>query len=282
MAKKPLLAASLLFLALSATAAPAIQCNSAQLQHQATGDQARVSYIVQCGSAAANVATPRIQFSGDFHAQAGAPYKIAADYTLTIQPPGDERVGRAPHAGQVYHGALAARVVSPATLPAQLAAQMHWDAEHQALSIEERPGRWHVFLQDQAGLLLIDAGFASEPVRAGKARLKIDLGAASSRFAGKAPVTIAAQLQVRGDALALMLGETQAEGQADVQQALLSLDKAPKDLSRAWALAARAQYLGLDAEVQYAIKKVAAHHPHQLLEFQKAVDGIAPFSQPNQ
>lgn len=281
MPKIKLLAALLCTACASAYAAPTMQCQPPSLTHYSDDGVARIGYATECKSAARNIKAPTVRFTGDLNSDAGAPYKIQADYEISVLSDHATRLSSDPLAGQVVRGGLRASAASPATLPAQLVSQMTWDDQSGVLSINEVPGRWHAFavLSGEDGLVqLIDAGYASEAVQHGKARLKVSLGTTQSRFAGKTPVTLTAQLQLREGRLELLMGETQASAQFEVQNALLNLDKGPKDLTRAWALAARAQYLGLDAEVQYAVKKVAAHNPQFLLEFQKAVEGIKPFS----
>ena len=58
------------------------------------------------------------------------------------------------------------------------------------------------------------------------------------------------------------------------------MDANPSDVSRAWAVGAMAQFMGLDQEVGYVLRQVAAHNPHLLDEFNADLQKITPYSLP--
>jgi hypothetical protein len=101
-----------------------------------------------------------------------------------------------------------------------------------------------------------------------------------SRFAGHGNATPVAQadLSLRDGKLSVLVGDSRAANEQGLQGALMQLDRKPQDITRAWALASRAQFLGLDDEVRYAEQKVAAHSPQLLQEFQRDVNRIEPYS----
>lgn len=288
---KTLLALSLgAFSSLSAVAAgnpttPTLLCEPPLLQVPADPAVGEAQYQVACGGHDAAALAPNVRFSGALTTRGTPPYDVRATYIINVQSAHARTLGQEPREDQEATGALSTSTQSVAALPSQFAAQSVWDATSGALSIEERAGQWRVFsvnyaeTADEAGVL--EAGTATSPVRNGRASAKMVLGSKYSRFAGKAgaalPVVLA-ELAMRDGKLELQIGETRVANQAALQGALVLLDKQPKDIARAWALGARAQFLGLDAEVRYAEQKVAAHHPDLLAEFQHAVARIKPHS----
>lgn len=249
------------------------------------GDKASAQYLVSCEGARTTEFAPKVVFAGELYAKGTSPYPVKATYTVNTQGDHSARMLTKPRADQIATGLLTSSTVSLAALPSQFAQQMEWDASTGTLSVEESAGTWRVFsvmhvnTVDEPSVQV--AGVASAPVVKGKTQTKITLGSKYSRFSGKdaarLPV-VKAELRLRDGKLEVQLGETRVANQGAVQNALLNLDRQPKDLMRAWALAARAQFLGLDDEVRYAEQKVAAFHPDVLEEFQQAVSRIKPYS----
>lgn len=271
-----------------ALAAPTMRCEPPVLQVPADPAKGVAQYTVTCKGADPQVLAPSVSFSGELLAHGTPPYAVDATYLVNTQSDHARRLALVPRANQIVTGGLKASTVSAAALPAQFAAQTVWDASSGALSIETAAGVWQVYslhqadTADEAGL--VDAGTASTPVTNGRATATMVLDSRYSRFSGKSsgslPV-VKAELRLRDGKLEVRMGETRVANQAAVQGALLQLDRQPKDMTRAWALAARAQYLGLEDEVRYAEQKVAAHHPDLLEEFQISVRRIKPYGTGN-
>lgn len=276
---------------------PTLKCEPPVIQVSSDPAAGHAQYLISCGGQGAAMA-PTLTFAGDVDTRGTPPYDIRATYSINVQGEHARKLWEGPRVDQTATGELVTSTVSVAALPSQFAAQSVWDAGSNALSIEESAGTWRVFsvghveggrirvlspeyaeVADEPSLS--DAGVASTPVRNGRATAKVVLGSKYSRFAGKAgsalPVVVA-ELALRDGKLELQVGETRVTNQAALQGALLQLDRQPKDIARAWALAARAQFLGLSDEIRYAEQKVAAHHPELLEEFQLAVSRIKPHS----
>lgn len=282
---KSSIAAALVFACCAASAAapvvsPAFKCAPPTVQ--LSGSSASL-FSIRCTPAAAFVVGPTLVFAGELSSAGTPPYDVTAAYTLDLQDMHLRKVGADAREDQIFGGAVRASTMSVAALPSQFSAMTHWDASSSVLSVQERPGAWRSFAitpTADAGLSLTESGVASTPVKNGVAVQRVELGKLFSRFAGKgadSPV-MQVQLGLRDGRFEVLLGDTRAAGQQSVQDALLKLDKKPADMARAWALAAVAQYLGLDDEVAYANQKVAAHNPQLLLEFQENVRRITPFA----
>lgn len=271
--------------AMPALAANALKCEPPVIQVAADSDKGTAQYAVQCEGAGALTITPSVSFAGEVFAHGSAPYEVKATYRIDVRDAHAKKIGQEAREDQVAVGVLHASTVSIAALPSQFAAQTEWDATSGAMSIEEKPGVWRAFVVEHvadAGQSLSDAGVASVPVKNGRAVSKVALGKDYSRFAGKGadlPV-LAAQLGLRDGKFEVLVGESRAASQKAVHDALLKLDKKPSDVTRAWALAAIAQFLGLENEVRYAEQKVAAHNPQLLEEFQHGVQRIKPYVLP--
>lgn len=242
-------------------------------------------YVVDCRGAKGNSIAPSIQFSGETLTKGTPPYAVKASYIVSAQSEHTKRLGELSRADQEMTGVLESSTVSVAALASQFAHQVEWDAASGSLSVEESAGNWHVFTLNYTDAVgepgLVDAGYASTPVMEGRALSKVVLGPKVSRFSGKSPSglpVVKAELRLRDGKLEVQIGETRVANQDAVQGALQALDRKPNDLVRAWALASRARFLGLDDEVRYAERKVAAHHPQLLEEFQQSVDRIKPYS----
>ncbi|KWA83827.1 hypothetical protein WL29_20905 [Burkholderia ubonensis] len=269
--------------AMPAMAANALKCEPPVVQVAANTDNGVAQYTVQCQGASALTVTPAVSFAGEVFANGTPPYEVKATYSIDVRGAHATKVGQDAREDQVAQGVLHASTVSVAALPSQFAAQTEWDAKSSTISIEEKPGVWRAYVIDHvadAGQSISDAGVASVPVKDGRAVSKLVLGKEFSRFAGKGadqPV-VTAQLGLRDGKFEVLVGESRAAAQKAVQDALLKLDKKPKDVTRAWALASIAQFLGLDDEVRYAEQKVAAHNPQLLEEFQLNVQRIKPYA----
>lgn len=262
-----------------------MQCDPPVLLVPANPENSVTQYTVACKGASPASFAPAVTYSGELLARGTPPYAVKATYQLNTQSAHSKKLLQPPRLDQVATGQLTSSTVSAAALPAQFAAQTVWDASSGTLSVEETAGVWRVYSVDATGSMdepgVLEAGVASTPVRDGRATSRIVLGGKVSRFAGKSADTlpvIHAELRLRDGKLETQIGETRVASQAAVQGALLRLDRQPKDMTRAWALAARAQYLGLEDEVRYAEQKVAAHHPELLEEFQLSVRRIQPYA----
>lgn len=271
--------------AMPAMAANALKCQPPVVQVAGDSVKGAAQYTVQCEGAGALTVMPSVSFSGEVFAQGTPPYEVKATYSIDLRDAHAKKVGQDARDDQVADGVILASTVSVAALPSQFAAQTEWDAKSGTMSIEEKPGVWRAFVIEtvaDAGQSLSDAGVASAPVKNGRSVSKVSLGKEFSRFAGKGadiPV-LTAQLGLRDGKFEVLMGESRAASQKAVQDALLKLDKKPSDVTRAWALAAIAQFLGLEDEVRYAEQKVAAHNPQLLEEFQIGVQRIKPYVLP--
>lgn len=278
-----LLAAMGGFVALPASA-HTLECAPPVLQVPAGGGTAH--YNIQCVGVGYRTLTPMVSFAGEMYTNGTPPYQVTPNYTIDIRNLAERKLNEEPRVDQVMAGTLRAATVSLAALPTELSSRMAWDSKTGAMSVEETPGRWHVYtirLGEAVGdAALVDAGFSSVPVKDGRATAKLVFGKNYSRFAGKGDTqsVINAELGLQDGKLELLVGESRVASQAGVQGALLMLDRKPKDMSRAWALASRAKFLGLDAEVSYAEQKVAAHNPQLLEEFQRGLARIQPYVLP--
>lgn len=267
-----------------AASAHTLECAPPVLQVPAGGGVSH--YAITCAGIGYRTLTPQISFSGELYANGTAPYHVAPSYTIDIRNLVERKVGSDPRVDQVASGVIQASTASLAALPTELSNRVAWDSKSGALSVEEKPGRWHVYslsLGDAAGDgSLVDAGFSSVPFKDGHATVTLSFDKHYSRFAGKGNTSagVKAELGLQDGQLKLLVGESRVASQAGVQGALLLLDKKPKDVSRAWNLAARAKFLGLEDEVRYAEQKVAAHNPQLLEEFQQGLARIQPYVLP--
>lgn len=267
--------------AMPAMAAPAIKCDPAVIQ--VSESNAKVAqYTVQCSADGATIA-PSVTFTGEVPVLATPPYPVTATYRIDSRSAHAVKTGQEPFADQIKEGRLVSSTISVAALPSQFSGQTEWDASSNVMSIQERPGVWRVYSVSQldiSGDTIVEAGVASTPFKDGKAVVHLNLGKEFSRFAAKGasePV-LKAQLGLRDGKLEVLVGETRAHAEPALKNALLQLDKRPKDVTRAWTLAALAQFLGLEDEVRYAEQKVAAHNPQLLAEFHQGVERIKPYT----
>lgn len=246
------------------------------------GAESSALYSIQCEVGDTKILAPRVLVSGEMAAGALPPYKVQATYQVDTRSVFSAKLGVAPRIDQVAAGSLVTATQSVAALPSQLATKLVWDAQYGALSIEVAPGKWQVFgvAADELGESgLMDAGVSSSAVKEGKGTYALALDSAYSRFAAKgvdAP-KLTVILGLRDGKLEVLQGDTRVQAQSAVQGALSRLDKNPKDMGRAWALAALGKFLGLTEEVRYAEQRVAAHNPQHLQEFQAGLLKITPY-----
>lgn len=261
-----------------------LECAPPVLQVPAGGGTAH--YNINCVGVGYRTLTPMLNFAGEMYANGTPPYRVSPTYTIDIRNLAERKLNDELRVDQVMSGTLQASTVSLASLPTELSNRISWDSKSGAMSVEEKPGRWHVFtirLGEEAGeASLVDAGFSSVPVKDGRASVKLVFDKNYSRFAGKGDTlpVINAEVGLQDGKLELLVGESRVASQAGVQGALLMLDRKPKDIARAWALASRAKFLGLQSEVRYAEQKVAAHNPQLLEEFQRGLARIQPYVLP--
>lgn len=266
------------------TFAAALKCEPPVIQVAKTEDKGAAQYSIYCQVADKTVFAPGVTFAGDIFAQGTPPYLVKATYFIDMRSEQDMKLGVEAREDQVASGMLQTSTQSVAALPSQFAAQTEWDPISSTFSVEELPGQWraYTFLLGQSGASLVEAGVASTPVKNSRATAYLTFGKDVSRFAGVGAdqAILDSVLGLDAGKLVLLVGDSRVAASKSIQGALLQLDKRPKDISRAWALAARAKFLGLDDEVRYAVQKVAAHNPQLLEEFQLGLDRIKPFVLP--
>lgn len=261
-----------------------LECAPPVLQVPSGGGTAH--YTISCVGVGYRTLTPMLSFSGEMYANGTPPYRVTPSYSIDIRNLAERKLNDEPRVDQVLTGSLQASTVSLAALPTELSNRIAWDSKAGAMSVEEKPGRWHVYtirLGAEVGeASLVDAGFSSVPVKDGRASVKLVFDKGYSRFAGKGDTlpVVSAEVGLQEGKLELLVGESRVASQAGVQGALLMLDRKPKDIARAWALASRAKFLGLENEVRYAEQKVAAHNPQLLEEFQRGLSRIQPYVLP--
>lgn len=275
-----------------------VVCDPPVVTVSSTTESSVSRYTVECTAGAFLTVTPKITFRGTLDAKGTTPYAVKARYTVDVRDDLGRKLNEAPRADQLLQGALVSATESVAGLGNQFAQQTHWDPAG-VLSVEEGSGKWRIFSVtgeqrsdgvtssgDEAVVLDVgatDAGIAHSPFKGGRAVFRVVLGDKFSRFSDRAGASLPivnASLGLREGKLEMLVGASRVANHQGVQNALLRLDRQPKDIARAWNLAARAQFLGLEDEVRYAEQKVAAHHPELLSEFQQAVKRITPFSVP--
>lgn len=262
-----------------------MRCSPPLLQVPADPHNGVTQYRVSCEGALSTEIAPKISYTGDLMAQGTPPYDVKATYRVDVQSAHGKTVHSTPGVDQVATGSLVASTESAAYLPAQFASQTTWDAASGTLSIEDSAGKWHLYSVGYRRFStepwIQSAGMASTPFWDGRASLLVDLGASYSGFASKDPrIASVARvvLVMRAGQLEVQQGDTLAANLVHVQESVAQLDQRPRDIRRAWALASLARYLALDAELHYAVQKVAAFHPASLADFQVSVARIEPYA----
>lgn len=251
-------------------------------------------FSVECQLPNFLTVTPQVVFKGEVPAAGKAPYQLKASYTVDVRSDNARKLAVLPREDQEALGRLVSATDSIAVLGAQFAQQTAWDPAG-VISIEDSPGKWRVYsLQADAttdradsgaaaevSLGVVNAGVADTPFKQGRAVVNVELGETVSRFAGKTAEdlpSVKLAMGLREGSLEVLEGASRVINQEALQNAILRLDRAPKDMARAWAVAARAKILGLDNEARYAEQKVAAHSPQLLSEFQENLKRIKPFN----
>lgn len=273
--------------ALPAVAAESLTCAPPTLNAPSAVGQS-ADYTIRCTGIAHETVTPEVTFQGKVGAEGTPPYYVSPSYLIDIRGDTERELGSTVREDQIVQGELRTSTLSVAALPAQLSASTVWDADSGTLSIQDAPGLWHVYTMrvfDSAvpsEQTLVDAGYASRAVNKGRATRTVVFDKQYSRFAGRVaelPI-IHAQLDLRDGKLEMLVGDTRVSAEQDLQNAIMQLDRKPADITRAWALASRAQFLGLDDDVRYAEQKVAAHNPELLDDFEDDVKRISPYVLP--
>ncbi|MBK3779896.1 hypothetical protein G3A43_06485 [Paraburkholderia aspalathi] len=273
--------------ALSASAAESLTCSPPVINAPSATSEA-AQYAIHCSGMAHRSIQPDVTFQGEVLANGTPPYRATPSYVIDIRSDSSRELSSTPREDQLATGVLETSTLSVAALPAQLAGSTVWDADSGTLSIEDKPGRWHIYTLrvfdegDMSEQTLTDAGYASQPITGGQATVAVEFDKKFSRFAGRIDTlpVVNAQLGLRDGKLEMRVGDTRVAAEPSIQGAMMQLDRKPKDITRAWALASRAQFLGLDDEVRYAEEKVAAHNPQLLEEFQADVERIQPYVLP--
>lgn len=264
--------------------AAALKCEPPVIQVAQEADRGVAQYSIACQVIDKTVMAPTVSFAGDIKAHGTAPYLVKASYLIDLRSEQDVKLGVEAREDQVAAGQLVTSTLSVAALPTQFAAQTEWDPIGSSFSVEEVPGQWRsfAFVLNASGGSLVESGVSSTPVKNGRATARLAFGKEFSRFAGAGAdqAVVDAVLGLNAGKLELLVGDSRVATSKSVQSALLQLDKRPNDISRAWALAARAKFLGLDDEVRYAVQKVAAHNPQLLEEFQLGLSRIKPYVLP--
>lgn len=267
--------------ATSAMAAPTFKCAPTVLQVPGSGSNAQ--FMIDCSAAGESAFAPTVTVAGELPTTGTPPYLVTASYKVDSRSGHAQRVSTEAAADQVFSGKLLASTTSLASLPTEIAERIQWDAGHSILSIEDLPGVWSIFSVsrlDLTGDTIAYAGQSSTPFANGTAVTLLELGKQFSRFAGKGAdqAVIKARLAIRNGKIEVLVGETRGDAQDAIKNALIKLDKRPKDIARAWQLGAQAKFLGLEDEVQYAVNKVAAHNPQLVAEFEMGIARITPYT----
>jgi len=234
------------------------------------------------------IVSPLVTVSGSFNAKDSAPYLIRAKYTIdprditpNIEPSTPNTV--------LATGEISLAIKSIALLSQSLSGHFEWDPIRNLLSVKEQPYLWHSFSVDyveiKGSAVVVDAGYTSSAVQHGVGAAKLVFGQERSRFAvkdsAKSPAPfVDAQVYLLQGELELDLSKTMALNKNKVTNAVLALDKDPQDITKAWALASIAQFLGMKDYVLYAEKKVASFNIKNYDEFKRDVLKITPFELP--
>ena len=313
---KTLSAAAILALAVTPVAfaveklvvASAIKCHPAALTtvEKSPSSHTTTHFSVQCyvQNSDKNGGPVSLVFKGNMPSFGGAPYSVQASYHLQLVQDNIDLLAAKRGSGlkpaEGLEGLIESTVSSVAALPTHLQQQMRWDAKTAVLSIQERPGIWQILQLKSNSVKTKDslsegespvnagewaagawssAGYAHQPVEAGKTSTRILLDDSISRFSaatGQAPSVLMVQ-GLRDGKLENLLGSTRVQNQEVLRDAIILLDRQPKDITRAWAVSSIAQFLGLPGEMHYAIHKVAANNPNLLKDFIADVSKIESY-----
>ena len=270
----------------ASSATLSMRCAKPILNAAAADKHSNTQYTVSCISADEGALAPVVRYSGELRAEGGAPYPVRASYHVDARQAYAQALN-IPKDGAIFTGSLRAEVSSITKLSALLEEKTHWDPESATLSVEESAGLWRVVsvrFDDISGdPYVLDAGMASKPVQQGQSRADLIFSRTYSRFAAKEHARmpqVQALVMVKDGVLALEVEATRALNAAALTHRMAYMDANPSDVSRAWAVGAMAQFMGLDQEVGYVLRQVAAHNPHLLDEFNADLQKITPYSLP--
>jgi len=272
--------------AMAGKAEVSMRCAEAVLNAPAKGAASDTQYTVRCVSADEGALAPSVSFSGELRAKGGAPYPVKATYQVDARQAYAKALDL-PNLRASFAGDLASEVKSIKDLPGLFEGKSHWDPASASLSVEERAGLWRVIsvrFDDMSGEpYVFEAGISSAPIIDGQGKADVIFSRAYSRFAAKdhdGMPQVEALLSVREGKLSLDIEATRARNEHTLTSWIKRMDANPADVSRAWAVAAMGQFMGLDQEVRYATHQVAAHSPHLLDEFHANVQAITPYVLP--
>jgi len=272
--------------ALADSAPSSMRCIETVLNVPSGKAPGTTQYTVRCVSADDGALAPTLVFSGDLRLKGGAPYPVHATYQVDARPAYAKALDL-PNLNTTFAGALASDVNSVKGLSALFEGKAHWDPTSATLSVEERAGLWRAvsvrFDAASGDPYVLEAGMATAPVVDGQSKADLIFSRAYSRFAAKTHdrmPRVTARLSVRDGKLGLDIEATRVLNADALTDRVTHLDANPAEISRAWAVAAMAQFMGLEEEVRYATQQVAAHNPHLLDEFHANVQAIAPYVLP--
>lgn len=251
---------------------------------QAAGD---TQYTVRCLSADEGAMAPTLVFSGELRAKGGAPYSVAATYGVDARQAYAKALDM-PKPNAHFAGTLSSEVSSVKNLSALFEDKSHWDPKSATLSVEERAGLWRVvsvrFDAASGDPYVVEAGLSSVPVADGQGKADLIFSRAYSRFAAKdherMPQVKALLFVGENGKLALEVEATRALNAEALSARIKHMDANPADVTRAWAVAAMARFMGFEQEAKYAAHQVAAHNPQLLDEFHADVQAIVPYVLP--
>ena len=293
-----------------------IKCHPAALTTEEKSPTSKTTnhFSVQCfvQNSAQNGGPISILYKGTMPVFGSTPYGVDANYHVQLVQDNLDllalRKGAEITPGEGLGGVSQSVVPSVAALPTHFQQQMHWDSGTKALSIQAYPGIWHIMQLQESGhtstlasgtaglapnesivsaadtaqMSLISAGYANKALDQGKTLTKVTFDDSISRFSAAKHQAVVVQLVqgLRDGKVENLLGSTRAQNQELLRESLILLDRQPKDITRAWAVASVSQFLGQQGEKYYAIQKVAANNPHLLADFENDVAKIRAFELP--
>lgn len=236
-------------------------------------------FVLECASADALALAPSVRFAGELSTRGEPPYLVKGQYTVATDGLRLEVTEPTGQQATIAVGELAMASASLADLSAEVAQRIVWDGNHRVLSVESLPGQWQAFSVsfDEAGQpQLVRAGLVSAPVVDGISYKMVPLNQEVSRFSREGLAPVIAYVGLADGVLNMQVDESREANAALLAEALRALDRQPKDISRAWAAASLARFLGEAGKVRYVEQKVAAAHPELLDEFQADLARITP------
>lgn len=274
-----------------AMASTGYTCQAPSMEYAPSSNDGTTKFTILCQGNNINgkgVVSPLVTVFGEFNAQNSAPYLIRASYSIdprditpNIEPGTPKTV--------LATGDISLGINSIAQLSQSLSKHFEWDPIRNLLSVKEKPHLWHAFSVDYVEIkgyaVVIDAGYASSAIKNGQGEAKLVFGQEHSRFAAKntrqAPAPyIDARVYLQQGELEVDVNKTMVINKDKVAKAVLALDKDPQNITKAWALASMARFLGMKDHVLYAEKKVASFNINNYTEFKRDVLNITPFELP--